>query len=332
MDAVRTGFPTAEITCVVDDVFVDLVRGNPSVNRVLTFSRGRKGFSKFFSELGLFLKIFWEGYDLVIDFHGGPKSVLLTLISRAPIRVGHRHRKRNRVFNLNEIPSDNPHSYDNGLKLTRAMELPDPKEPKFYIPMDSDAKMKIQRECVGRGIGDDDFCVIIHPGARVWFKRWPNEKLYRVVDWLKDRYQAKILVAGSHRDSDELNRFKQKFGEEIHVFSDPSLLELIALIHRCDLFIGNDSGPMHIAALLGIPTIALFGPSDPRIWGPLGNGPKKVFQASGFDCMPCDQKNCVRPGDHCMLYIQPEEVIKGIEEILEASPKKKTPIEPHSKL
>jgi ADP-heptose:LPS heptosyltransferase len=324
LDALRAGFPSARITLVVDDVFADLVRGHPAVDRVLTFSRGKRGISKFVSDVALFLKVFGEGYDLTVDFHGGPKSVLLTLFSRASLRVGQRHRKRNRVYNLNEVPSEDPHSCDNGLKLTRALGLPDPAEPRFYVPLDPEAQRTVQMEFARRGIEEAEFRVMIHPGARVWFKRWPNENLYRVADRLREKYRAKILVAGNRLDRDELAGFQRRYREGVHLFSDPTLPELIALIHRCGLFIGNDSGPMHIAAALGIPTVALFGPSDPRIWGPLGPGPKKVFQAGGFDCMPCDQKHCVRPGDHCMLYIQPDEVLRGIEEILSLSPQPKT--------
>lgn len=321
-EAIRSGYPSAEITCVVDDLFEDLVHGNPNIDRVLSFRKGLRGIRRVASNLQLFYRVFRTRFDLVVDFHGGPKGALLTGVSMAPYRVGQKHRTRNWVFNITEIPGEDPHSLDNGLKLTRALGLPDPPEIRFYLPHSKTAEADIERDLTGRGIGASEFTVMIHPGARVWFKRWPNENLYRVVDWLRKEYNATVVVAGNALDREELDGFREKFGGEVHLFPDLSLLHLIALIRKCRLFIGNDSGPMHLAAVLGIPTIALFGPSDPRIWGPRGDGPKKVFQAGGFECMPCDQKNCVRLGDHCMLHIHPEEVIRGIGEMIStASPK-----------
>jgi heptosyltransferase-2 len=140
------------------------------------------------------------------------------------------------------------------------------------------------------GIAPNDFLVGIHPGGSSFDKRWPEENYAQVADALVQEYGAKILILRGP-DEAELERNLQSTVQSKSIgYAPGSIRELAALIKRCNLFVCNDSGPMHIAAALDVPTVAIFGPTDHVAWKPLSDAATIVRR--DMPCWPCSAHKC----------------------------------------
>ena len=160
--------------------------------------------------------------------------------------------------------------------------------------------------------------VMIHPGARYWFKAWPPERFAALIDRF-DQEKTAVGLVGDRRDHEVAERIREltKY-RPVSLVGRTSLLELAALMKRCVLFIGNDAGPMHMAAAVGTPVMALFGPSDPSVWGPRGSKVEVIYK--GLDCRRCFHPTCERGPDSCMNQISVEEVMQAADRLLRLAP------------
>ena len=157
--------------------------------------------------------------------------------------------------------------------------------------------------------------VVLHPGGRVPLKQWPSAKMGQLAKWLADDMGVAVVLAGSEKDTEEIRIIRRASGYALPWFTDLSLGELSALLTLARLLVCNDSGPMHMAGVLDVPTVAMFGPSDPLLWAPVGSR-KRIVTCAPMECMPCDQKNCPRHGDHCMMRIEVNEVKSAVKRLL----------------
>ena len=160
-------------------------------------------------------------------------------------------------------------------------------------------------------IAPNDFLVGIHPGGSSFDKRWPEENYAQVADTLVNEYGAKILILRGP-DEIELERNLQKALQSQSIaYAPKSIRELAALIKRCDLFVCNDSGPMHIAAALDVRTIAIFGPTDHVAWKPLSE--EATIVRRDMPCWPCSAHKC-KIGWECTKKLTADTVWNRVEE------------------
>ena len=157
--------------------------------------------------------------------------------------------------------------------------------------------------------------IIIHPGSGSWKKNWPLEKYLEVEVLLnKKGFKAEYVIGPAELDLiDDLNNIQDGQDRNIHQLYD--LLHLLEIIKHSAGFIGNDSGISHMAAFTGTPTVAVFGPSDPVRWKPIGNH-VQVFK-SGNDCPPCfETSNAICEDRKCLSMIDPSLVVDGMMHML----------------
>jgi lipopolysaccharide heptosyltransferase II len=184
----------------------------------------------------------------------------------------------------------NPHFSNRWLRLLEAMgENPVVREPHLQITIEE--QQSAERCLAERGIQSAEFLVGIHPGARSAIRQWGSENFLMVAKQLQNEFPLKIVW---FRDPGQ-----EPFEDaQVHSFSLP-LRQFMGMLARCRLLICNDSGPMHIATALGVPVVAIFGPTEPAWFGPLGQLNQVVIQP-GFWCRPCfdycqfDQPYCLR--------------------------------------
>ncbi len=161
-------------------------------------------------------------------------------------------------------------------------------------------------------IKEKEYAVIV-PSARWETKKWPAENFSRLISKLR----IQCVLAGSSADKDVAQEVvDSSSGSIINLYGKTNLKELVALIAGAKAVVSNDSGPMHIAAALGVPVIALFGPTDPVKTGPYGwqvNKNLKVIRTL-ISCSPCFKKKCKDP--LCMKNIRVEQVFEGMKEYL----------------
>ena len=159
----------------------------------------------------------------------------------------------------------------------------------------------------------------IHPGARWETKRWTEEKFARVCQILNQKPELKIILFGDQKDQEVIERI-DSHTEDQKLFKAVNLPlnKFMSLIKRCDCFVTNDSGPMHIASALGVPVVAIFGPTHPQLgFSPMGSG--NIVLTANVKCSPCSlhgEKRCHNKSRFCMDLIEPEMVTDAVEKIL----------------
>jgi len=229
--------PDLQIGVVVEDRFRAIFETNPNVAGILGPSIG---------------EVVKYGSDLCLNLHGGTRSAMLTGASRAPIRAGFGHYRLAGVYNLlipraQEILGEE-RTVHTAEHLASAI---------FYLGV---PVCEIPRAALfAAPPGRRPPYAVFHPFASREDKTWPAEHFVEVARSLRDRFQP-VFVAGPN---DETNPFR-----EFEVVANAPLSRVMSLISGAELFVGNDSGPAHIAAAFGIPTTVIFGASDPAIWGP----------------------------------------------------------------
>ena len=145
----------------------------------------------------------------------------------------------------------------------------------------------------------------LHPGAQNLFKQWPPELFIKLGNALADHLGCQIIVTGKGAEKPLVEQIAKGIRGAIALTDELSILHLGALIKKMNLLISNDTGPMHLAAALQTPTVALFGPTDPKLCGPYRNR-RAIVLSHPATCQPCLKKKCLEP--FCMLQIAPQQV------------------------
>jgi heptosyltransferase-2/heptosyltransferase-3 len=163
--------------------------------------------------------------------------------------------------------------------------------------------------------------VAIHPGAGAAVKRWPLAAWGRVADVLAESHSAQILLTGAAEERSLTRTIAETMSHPVFDAAGQTTLgQLAALLERCSLVLGSDSGPMHLAVALGVPTIHLYGPVAPGKFGPWGDPARHVVLATSWPCAPCNRLDWtpdVLEQHRCMADIAPERVLEIAQELLQ---------------
>jgi len=158
------------------------------------------------------------------------------------------------------------------------------------------------------GVQRSQSIVMLQPGARYWFKAWPPERFAELADRLMSQYGCQVLIGGSDQDIDLAQQIQQMAKSRPIIMAGlTTIKQFAAIAKKSALFVGSDSGAMHIASAVSTPVVALFGPSSPREWGPRG-GPVEVLYKD-LDCRSCFHPTCTRGEQNCMQLITIDEVM-----------------------
>lgn len=302
--AIKENFPNAHLSLLMQRAYRDIMGENPCIDKLILYVKetGLPGFVK------ILRRIRKEEFDLVINFHDSWRCILFTALSKAKFKVGYNLRGQGVFLDAKLTPAyikgQPKHEVDSHLDLVRiigASEVNN-KDPQMWITKQDRrfASQFLNKHKIGSG----DLIIGLNAGGSWPTKRWPEEKFARLGDRLIKDYNAKVLVFGGPQDISLLQRLKT-FMRETPIVAKINLRQLAALAQRCDLFISNDSGPVHIAAAIHTPTIAIFGPSDPRKYAPYGKG--HLVVRKDLPCSPCGQHRC--KSHDCMKLITVEDVL-----------------------
>jgi heptosyltransferase-1 len=304
--ALHEGFPSARISYVVEMPFRDLIEGNPYVDRTIVLPRplGVKHFLK------TVRRIRKERFDAAIDFHGGPTASLLTLFSGAKKKIGYRIKYKSLVYDI-RLPrgfqTHHIHSVENHINLVRALGITVPASPPLLLPESTE----MEKQKIHDFFSDNDLegskVVVIHVGAGNAFREWGVDRWAKFISQILKKRKAKIILIGAPSDIGVAAHILDKHPTSVvSLVGKLSLRELKELIAKANLYVGPDSGPMHIAASTSTPIVALFGPNLSAYNAPWQA--EAVIIEKELDCRPCDQRNCIWSDFRCMRTITPEEV------------------------
>lgn len=311
MGAVRKAFPHSEIVVVGNPAVAELFTEHPCCDRIIIWdkkneSRGLTGLLRFSRDLRK------EGFDLAILFQNAIEAAIMAWLARIRNRMGYCTDGRGLLL-THGVPVSRRerrlHHVDYYLHmLNRAGISSDPGQLSLYCTKE---EIMWAREKLA-----DRTWVAVNAGAAYGpAKRWYPERFAATADKIHQEFKTHLLLLGGSGDiavGSQISTTMQ--APHLNLIGKTSIRQLMALLSQCRLLLTNDSGPMHIAAALGIPIVALFGPTDHTTTSPVSNCCQIVRHE--MDCAPCLKRHC--PTDHrCMSAISVEEVMEAVRGLLD---------------
>jgi lipopolysaccharide heptosyltransferase I len=343
----RARYPSARIDWLLTPAIAELVGHHPALSNVILFNRGSlaRDWRDWPASIFRLLSQLWQTrYDLVIDLHGQFRSAILTLATRAPVRLGfdrpyagprapedrrlvdnaYRHgwtgaRECAWLAYTHRIPlvRSDVHAVDRYLWITPLLGL-DEGPPEFHVPIPPASDARIEALLASQGLRGQPFAVLV-PGT-IWpTKHWHVEGFASVARHLRGRGWA-VVLAGSAGERSRCQAVAELAPGARDLSGQTMLSELAALIRRAEVCVTNDSGSMHLTVALNRPVVSIFGPTDALWIGPYGR-PDAVVRAD-VPCAPCYFRQlCDCPNQHaCMTEVTPGMVIDRVERILKRWP------------
>lgn len=305
LKALRMQFPNAYISILVRPLVKELMLRNPYVNEVIIHDK-----SDIRKTLLLIKDLRMEGYDIAIIQHPNSiRSAIIAFLSKIPKRVAIELKLRD-IFVNAKVKRARTHEvlrYLNTLKPIVNIQEKIP--PEFWGIRDED-------RAFARSISRGSWLIGINISTTWTSKQWFPERFAELINGISIK-GLPIAITGSKDDIELVCKImKEVRVPVIDLVGKTTIWQLGAIIESCKLYITCDSGPMHIASALGVPTVALFGPTDPARHGPFG---EKVAVLKKDVCTPCYKRYCKYKHKHCMDAIKVEDVIKAVYHLWEVS-------------
>ena len=301
LKSLKRNYPAAKITVLASERNFDILKHNPNIDEILIY----KGIIWFIREIRP------RGYDLVIDpfLTYELRQAFMTCLAGGKYRIGFEEAGREVFFNVTgPVASPPKRMVDHLLDLVEQVGGKRAGcEPEVFL---SDAEIKWASEALAeKGISANELTIGIHPGAHYPSQRWLAERFGKLARRILDQFQAKVILLGSQEEKVLLHEVKDVAGKGVQVFPSLKLRELMALISKCDLLVCNNSGPLHIASALKVPTVSMIGPTVTPLWLPYGKNNMTINKA--LSCSPCNRSVC--KGHECMELITADEVFEAVQ-------------------
>jgi len=305
--AIRNRFPSARISWLVKSEWAAILKGHPAIDEVIAVP------FRWGAIFQLIRAVRTRPFDLVVDLQGLLRSAILGYATGAPVRIGFAAAREGAPWFYTDrvsIPEGVVHAVDRYRRVAKGLGC-DVEGVHFNIPSSAETATNIRRLLQEGGLSGSAPFALIHPTARWESKKWEPTRFAELADWMAREKKLPIVFVGTKSEKEEVGRIVAKMKQPaINVAGKTSLPELAELIRRAAFFVCNDSGPMHLAAAVGTPVVALFGPTDPKKIGPYGTGHTVIQKEVG--CNGCSRNRCIR-GNECMKAISVDEVIRAIE-------------------
>lgn len=318
--------PQAEVDALVYADTAEMLTLHPAIGRVHCIDRqwkrlgiiGQTG-----AELALFRDLKARDYDLIIHLTEHWRGAWLCRLLKprwavGPVVRGRSKRWRESFTHLQVMHNALRHMAETNLDALRRLGIqPGPGERRLTLVPGPAAEESVVRYLTGFGLRGGDF-IHVHPASRWFFKCWPVERMAGLVDRLQAEGHAVVLTAAPSSDETAmLAAIQARLAKPAFSLAGQlSLKEMAALTRAARLFVGVDSAPMHIAAAVGTPTVALFGPSGDKQWGPWGV-PCRVVASGSHPCRPCGADGCGggKVSD-CLASLTVDQVVDAAKELL----------------
>jgi 3-deoxy-D-manno-octulosonic-acid transferase/heptosyltransferase-1 len=319
--ALRTKLPEAFIGWAVEDSSADLLTGHPDLDRVFVFKRSewKKNRGKPSGLLAPVLQVASvvrairrERFDLVLDFHGILKSGLVSLVSGVPFRAGLSRpyvKEGNHLFNNYhvDVGSASISRIERNVRFIRFLGIDEAARYDPVIPVTETDRIETDRFLKEQGLAGGEPLIVIHPGTsrKTLYKRWDPASYAVLADRLIEELKAHIVWTWGPGELETVQSIVGRMGHASVVAGRVSLTRLAELFRRASLFVGSDSGPMHLACFVHTPAVVLYGPTDPVVNAPYQHS-RFIMLRKDVSCNPCRKRDCSRTD--CMAAITSDEV------------------------
>jgi heptosyltransferase-3 len=324
--ALKAAAPHVEIDALVYDDTREMLTLNPAIHTVHTGGRQWRQLApprKLAAEMGLVRRLAARRYDLVIHLTDSPRGAALVRMLRPRYAVAPDEPSRGRVWkraftHLYKLVRTRRHTVEVHLDALRRIGVqPGEAERGLVLVAGDEAEAEVQSRLAALGLPEHGF-VHVHPTSRWMFKSWPAERNAELIDALAARGERIVLTAAPSRVEREMVEriLAACRSAPVDLTGQLSLKGLAALTRRAKLFVGVDSAPMHIAAAMGTPVVALFGPTGEIEWQPWRT-PHRVIVSDAHPCRPCGNDGCGGGKvSECLTTIPAARVLAAIEAVL----------------
>ncbi len=321
LEVLRKNFPEARLDWVVEEESSQIIEGHKGIDEVIIshrkswqkrLLRGRKRITAFKEVIQFLKELRSAEYDLVVDLQGLFKSAIITGLSKGKKKIGPSWGREGSQLFLTERPflvDADMHAVDKYLKIAEYLGC-EKGSWKGHIPIRESDKGSIDKVLHGKGTKNQHL-VAVNPFATWTTKLWETERFVALADRIQKELACHIIFTGSRQDKAQIDGIMEGMEERpVNLAGQTSLKELAYLYSKCRLLVTTDTGPMHIAAAMGCPVVALFGPTAPWRTGPYGEGHQVIRDE--VECSPCFKKSC----DHqsCMQNITVDKVFEAVKE------------------
>ena len=295
--ALKEEFPGFRLSVLVEPRFAPCFDGNPDFHETL-IARGK---------FSTGARLLTRRFHAIVNLHGGPTSFVYSCLAWGK-RIGAEHYRGSRLYHGRvPAPFAEAHTVQTTMDTLRWLGMRRERGPALRYESHPAEAARMQEKLKGRPY------VVIHPGSIMATKRWESRRFGEIGRSLAARGFTIVVTSGPGEESSS-----GKVASEIEgtlILLGLSIAELAELIRGARLYIGNDSGPMHLAAAVGTPTIAVWGSSDSRRWRPWGVEHRVV--QNPFECNPCPGYRClVAPSPLCIESVTVEQVNAAVTELL----------------
>ncbi len=304
----RIHYPDAKIDVAVNDDCAAMLENNPDINRLFLYPRKKRNQSptgRITQEIRYLKKILNTRYDLTINLTEGDRGAIYSFLTRAKTRLG--IRTRNPLIRgmkpytkwIEQPPV--AHTVERDLFFLTLIDLPirEKKVKLFHSQEDDEFVTELLKS------NSIQSFVVVHPVSRWMFKCWDDRRFANVIDYIFNHYGKRVVITASpdrkemEKISNILNHCKTN---PLNLSGQLSLGKLSALISKAKLFLGVDTAPMHMAGAYNIPVIALFGASDPAIWGPWENELQKTCYTTEPIIQSCGKHTIIFKGEGDIIW------------------------------
>jgi len=329
--ALKERGPSSSVTWIVEEPSHAFLESQPEVDSVILFPRRRwaKGIKSLRTVWGTIGEIrrFAVGlrkrrFDVTLDFHGILKSGLLSFVSGSSKRIGYDRsstKEGNFLFSNVKVklPKKKMSRFERNFALLRGMGL-EVKDFKYSLHIPPQDREYVASFFRSLSAVPKKPLIAIHPGTslKALFKRWPPDQYARLADRLIRELNATVLFTWGPQEMIWVEAIRREMKEQSLLGPKTESLTQLGEVYRyCDLYVGGDTGPMHIASLMGVPAVVIYGPTDPIENEPFGNH-IKVRKEVG--CNPCHKYSC--KDLLCVKAVSADEVFKATKEVLSVTP------------
>ncbi|MGH9787739.1 MAG: glycosyltransferase family 9 protein [Candidatus Acidiferrales bacterium] len=318
--ALKQWRPDLRLSILLYPRFAPVLVGNPNLEEILELDpSGAAGWARVAQTVAALRR---RGFAAGFNLHGGTLSALLTRLSGAPHRVGLDGFRFRFSYSLVANPKaifgrSRLHGVENQIAPFYAAGLPQREIPPLEVVAQPEARTTVRQRLAQRGLSPGTRYAVLHPIANFFTKEWPFERYGELACWLEVEHGlAPVMICGAGEGA-KLDAVARGAGKALLRFEGLPVPELVALVEGAALFVGNDSGPAHIAAALERPLVVLFGSSDSEAWRPWSRSPAHAIVQNPYACNPCRGDRCYAFAQpECILSITPEQVRAAVERVL----------------
>jgi heptosyltransferase-1 len=307
--SLRKSFPNRYIAWGVKEKFADLLEKNPYLNEVIIWEE--RGFWKFVKDIRN------RKFDVVLDLQGLFRTGLIAYLSQAPQRWGFtkEEAKERQLFFLNiRIPTPSANIVEKYLDFAEHLQA----NRIIEFPL---AEKEASREYTSQyfqrmNVSPGDKIIALIQSTGWGNKNWRPERFAHLGRLINTKKNWKVLLVWGtgEAEKEKANKINEMAAGKLLIAPATTISQLVSLLKRCSMAIGGDTGPLHLAAALGLPVIGLYGPTSPSRNGPF-TPKKEIIYHSPYPCSPCWKRTCKYKNNSCMDSIHVEEVMQEIENL-----------------